>query len=182
MIVTEVFSSFLFTLLFLARIDQWLHGNPLAWFLAFQSALVAFRIVFRRTSKKDSSAWVKWLSWLSAFAPLSTLTPNSSVLPVPGLVLSVWSLFALGDSFSIAPSDRGLVLRGPYRFIRHPMYAGEVLALLGTCISNPILWNWSVLSVFVLSVYMRIMEEESVIQGYRNYTRLVSWRLVPYVW
>jgi len=187
MTVTDVFGSLLFMLLFLARVDQGLHGSPLGWFLALQSAMVAYRIVFRRTSKKDSSVWIQWLAWLSAFAPLATLTPNSSgvfptILPLPGLALSVWSLFALGDSFSIAPSDRGLVLRGPYRFIRHPMYAGESLALVGTCVSNSMLWNWSVLFVFILTVYMRIMEEESVLQGYRNYTRLVSWRLVPYVW
>ncbi len=199
MTLTDVFGSLLFILLFLARVDQGLHGSPLAWFLALQSSMVAFRIVFHRTSKKDSTVWVQWLAWLSALAPLATLTPNSStlalgasarevvgvfptILPLPGLALSVWSLFALGDSFSIAPSDRGLVLRGPYRFIRHPMYAGEVLALIGTCVSNSILWNWSVLFVFILTVYIRIIEEESVLQGYRNYTRLVSWRLVPYVW
>ena len=178
----DALGSFFFLVLFLARAGQGLRGNWTAWFLALQSGLVAFRILFRKKSTNDLPVPIRALTWLSALAPLSIITPASSWLALPGLALSVWSLIALGNSFSISPSDRGLVKSGPYRMIRHPIYAGELLSLIGTCISNPMFWNWSVLAIFLLSVYMRIREEESVIEGYFHYTRMVAWRLVPYVW
>ena len=178
----DALGSFFFIILFLACVGQGLRGNWTAWFLALQSGLVAFRIVFRKKSNNESPLSIRALAWLSALAPLSIITPASTLLALPGIALSIWSLLALGDSFSISPSDRGLVKSGPYRIIRHPTYAGELLSLMGTCVSNPMLWNWSVLAVFVLSVYMRIVEEEAVIEGYFHYTRMVAWRLVPYVW
>ena len=178
----DALGSFFFIVLFMARVDQGLRGNWTAWFLALQSGLVAFRILFRKEAKKVSPFSIRLLVWFSALAPLSVITADSSLLALPGIALSIWSLLALGDSFSISPSDRGLVRRGPYRIIRHPMYAGELLSLIGTCAASPLLWNWSVLTVFVLALFMRIMEEESVIEGYYRYTRVVAWRLVPYVW
>ena len=178
----DALGSFFFIVLFLARVDQGLHGNWTAWFLAAQSGLVAFRILFRKQSKKVSPFSIRLLAWFSALAPLSVITPASTMLALPGIALSVWSLLVLGDSFSISPSDRGLVRRGPYRIVRHPMYAGELLSLIGTCVSSPLLWNWSVLAVFVLALYLRIVEEVNVIEGYYGYTRAVAWRLVHYVW
>ncbi|MGA7194453.1 MAG: methyltransferase [Anaerolineales bacterium] len=178
----DALGSFFFIVLFLVRAGQGLSGNWNAWFLTVQSGLVAFRILFRKKSKNESPLSIRALAWLSALAPLSIITRASSWLALSGITLSIWSLIALGDSFSISPSDRGIVRSGPYRMIRHPMYAGELLSLMGTCIASPLLWNWSVLAVFVLSVYMRIVEEESMIAGYFHYTRMVAWRLVPYVW
>jgi len=174
--------SIFFIVLFLVRVEQGTRGNWMAWLLCAQSGMAAFRILFRKESRKDSIAAVRLLAWLSALAPLSMLVAAPSILALPGIVLSLWSLITLGESFSIAPSDRGLVAKGPYHIVRHPMYAGELLALIGTCLSNPLLWNWSVLAVFALSIYVRIIQEESLIAGYGRYTRAVAWRLLPYVW
>ena len=44
--------------------------------------------------------------------------------------LTAWGLWALRRSFSIAVEARELVTGGPYRYIRHPVYAGEILAAL----------------------------------------------------
>ncbi len=181
--LVNALGSSLFVLLFWVRVEQGLRGSPLAWFLAFQSGLVTFRILFRQTSKQDAPAPIRALAWFSALAPLAILTPpNISLLPLPGLALSIWSLLALGDSFGIAPSDRGLVQRGPYRFIRHPMYAGELLSLLGLCLFSPAIWNWAAFTVFCWTVYIRIIEEETIIDGYYGYARQVAWRLVPFIW
>ena len=174
--------SFLFVFLFLLRIEQGLRGSFAAWLLAVQSGLTAFRLQFRKKAEKDSPLALQAMAWLSAFAPLTMIPALSPLLELPGLALSVWSIWVLGDSFGVAPSDRGLVERGPYRFIRHPMYAGELLAVLGVCISNPVLWNWSVMAVFACSLYMRIADEEALIEGYYKYSRRVAWRLFPYVW
>ncbi len=62
------------------------------------------------------------------------------------------------------------------------MYAGELLSLLGLCLASPSIWNWTILAVFGASIYMRIIEEESIIENYYRYTRGVKWRLIPLVW
>ena len=174
--------SLFFFFLFIARIAQGLHGDVTAWLLASQSGLVSFRILFRKKSKTSSLVPIRLMAWLSALAPLSMITTVSSLLALPGIVLSIWSLLAIGASFSISPCDRGLVQRGPYRIIRHPMYTGELFSLVGTCVSNPLIWNWIVLIAFVATVYLRIAVEESAIEGYPQYAKVVVWRLVPYVW
>jgi protein-S-isoprenylcysteine O-methyltransferase Ste14 len=62
------------------------------------------------------------------------------------------------------------------------MYAGELLSLLGVCVMSISIWNWMILAVFGVSIYMRIAEEESVLQGYYRYTRETKWRLLPGIW
>ena len=48
-----------------------------------------------------------------------------------GLAICVWSFLALGRSFGFAAADRGLVQRGPYAIVRHPIYASYVLLQAG---------------------------------------------------
>jgi protein-S-isoprenylcysteine O-methyltransferase Ste14 len=55
----------------------------------------------------------------------------SSTLMVVGAVASIYSASILGRSFSLLPQARGLVLRGPYRLIRHPLYLAEQITCLG---------------------------------------------------
>jgi protein-S-isoprenylcysteine O-methyltransferase Ste14 len=174
--------AFIFLFLFLARIEQAAQGNLVAWFLAVQSGLVAARIVFRKPARATSPYSIQLLAWLSAIAPLAMTAAGTAYLSIPGLALSIWSLWSLGDSFSISPSDRGIVQRGPYRLVRHPMYAGELLSLLGVCVMSASIWNWTILAVFGVSIYMRIVLEESILQGYSRYTRETKWRLLPCVW
>jgi len=174
--------SFFFAFLFILSVDQGLRGDWTAWLLAAQSGLTAFRIVIRKKSTNKAPFHMHLLAWLSALSPLAMLPAGSLFWPIPGLALSVWALIALGDSFSVSPADRGLVERGPYHFIRHPMYAGELFALIGACVSNPVIWNWIVLTAFGMAVYLRITVEESIIGGYPQYAKAIIWRLIPYVW
>jgi protein-S-isoprenylcysteine O-methyltransferase Ste14 len=115
-------------------------------------------------------------------------TPRGSlwqgILPVPGLILSLWALTSLGVAFGIAPAYRGMVTTGPYRRLRHPMYAGEILSLIGACVAAPSLWNLIILLVFIASVLWRIDREEHTLNrnGYSAYATAVRWRLMPGVW
>lgn len=51
-----------------------------------------------------------------------------------GLCLSVWSVWHLRSSFSILAEARRTVVSGPYRYVRHPLYLGEILTMLGVCL------------------------------------------------
>ena len=103
---------------------------------------------------------------------------------IPGLVLSLWALVSLGTSFGIAPALRGLVTTGPYHWLRHPMYAGELLSLLEAAIAVPSGMNLALLGIFAASILWRIEREERILNrnGYRAYATVVRWRLVPGVW
>ncbi|MGB7947059.1 MAG: isoprenylcysteine carboxylmethyltransferase family protein [Candidatus Binatia bacterium] len=50
-----------------------------------------------------------------------------------GLCLSIWSVWHLRSSFSILAEARRTVASGPYRYVRHPLYVGEALTMLGAC-------------------------------------------------
>jgi protein-S-isoprenylcysteine O-methyltransferase Ste14 len=128
-----------------------------------------------------------WLGMIAAFLPFFSLTTDLywfSLLPALfGYFLILYSLFTLGPRFGIAPADRGLTCRGPYLWIRHPMYAGELLFRLVLILSAKV----SILSVLQISLLffiqiLRIYREEALIDGYGCYQKVVRWRLVPGVW
>jgi protein-S-isoprenylcysteine O-methyltransferase Ste14 len=99
-------------------------------------------------------------------------------------------LISLGESFGIAPADRGLVYKGPYRFMRHPMYLGA-LVIAGAAVFGSLRidalrwqdgWNLSILALASACAIYRIRKEEALIQGYSAYAKVVRWRLIPGVW
>ncbi len=51
-----------------------------------------------------------------------------------GYGVSLWALWHLRGSFAIMAEARRAVMFGPYRYVRHPIYLGETLALLGLCL------------------------------------------------
>ncbi len=97
--------------------------------------------------------------------------------------LTLWGLWTLRGSFSITVEARPPVLRGPYRWIRHPVYLGEILtAGLVT------LWRWSrvnaaIFAVFVLIQLLRARWEEKklarIYPSYRKYAARTFWFLKP---
>lgn len=105
-----------------------------------------------------------------------------TVIQVIALLGWVASLVALGRSFGIVPADRGLVQHGPYRYVRHPIYAFEALFLLGYFAAVPTGRSAVIiLAAFVLQI-LRILREEHILEGYKEYKSKVPWRILPGVW
>jgi protein-S-isoprenylcysteine O-methyltransferase Ste14 len=164
--------------------------HPLQWLVIAQFGLTAVRMVWRH-SPNAATPW-RWqaLAWASALLPLvlqsqpepSSFVTTAFVLQIIGLSLAVYALFTLGRAFGIAPADRGLVQHGPYRWLRHPAYAGELLALWGFGLVFPTLFNLSLLGLITLTLIVRVRAEEAVIAGYATYAAQVRWRLMPGVW
>ena len=105
--------------------------------------------------------------------------PLWMVIGITSELLVLWSLLTLGSRFSIAPADRGLVTGGPYRFVRHPMYLGELLLRLAICAGKPMQLLW--LPLMLALQMIRAMREERMISGYPGYVQTVRWRLIPFI-
>ena len=96
-----------------------------------------------------------------------------------GMLVGIWSL---GRAFGIAPADRGLVTRGAYRVVRHPMYATELIFNGGFILANPSWRNVLVALLVLVTIVWRIHREERLIRGYTAYAEQVRWRLIPWAW
>jgi protein-S-isoprenylcysteine O-methyltransferase Ste14 len=82
-------------------------------------------------------------------------------------------------------TDRGHVVcdTGPYRFVRHPGYAGNVFPLFGIVLALGSVWTLIPAAVAIIITMIRIVLEDQTLQeelpGYRDYTQRVRYRLIP---
>jgi protein-S-isoprenylcysteine O-methyltransferase Ste14 len=109
-------------------------------------------------------------------------SPVATIVQCIGIAGWAVSLLALGRSLGIAPADRGLVRHGPYRFIRHPIYAFEALFFVGWVINVRTVEAAIIVAVWAVLQIGRIIREERIIGGYDEYSKQVRWRLIPLVW
>jgi len=132
-------------------------------------------------------------TWLPFALPLLHGVPPgpawqaiSDALLVCGTSWSVWSLRSLDRNVSVLAQARGVVDRGPYRWVRHPLYTGEIVSVLGVAIAmnNLIaLAMWLVLCG--LQAYRALREEEVLLQAlpaYRAYRRRTAALLPGVFW
>ena len=104
-----------------------------------------------------------------------------------GVILAVWARVCLGGNWGMPMAEKAdpeLVMRGPYAYIRHPIYAGVILAILGSAIGQTVLW---VIPLFIVGPYFvysarreeRLMAERFPLQypGYRKRTKM----LIPFI-
>src|SRR5258708_8751580 len=106
-------------------------------------------------------------------------------LQLAGLGIAIMSLLALGRSFGFVAADRGLVTRGPYAVVRHPVYAAYVLIQSGYLVQSLSLWNVAVLLFATGCNIGRSLAEERVLAASSGYTasrRQGRSGLVPGVW
>ncbi len=170
----------------ISGLSAWQHTALLAWLAACHNALLAALYARRRSALKYDRPGL-CLGLLAAILPLATSYPAASPLPLMitgifGYSLIFWSLLALGSRFGIAPADRGLVMRGPYRWVRHPMYLGELALRLALVAAEPTILAFGLVSALAAIQVLRALREERIIAGYAVYASQVPYRLVPGVW
>jgi protein-S-isoprenylcysteine O-methyltransferase Ste14 len=85
-----------------------------------------------------------------------------------------------------ATSDQRVISTGPYAMIRHPMYAGGLVLLLGIPIALGSWWGLLLFAAVVPAIIWRLIDEESFLarnlSGYAEYQTIVRHRLIPLVW
>jgi protein-S-isoprenylcysteine O-methyltransferase Ste14 len=106
-------------------------------------------------------------------------------LQLIGLVIAIVALVTLGRSFGFVAADRGLVTRGPYAVVRHPVYASYIIIQTGYLVQSISLRNVIVLTGATACNIGRALVEERVLAsapGYARYRERVRWRLIPGLW
>jgi protein-S-isoprenylcysteine O-methyltransferase Ste14 len=88
-------------------------------------------------------------------------------------------------TIELAP-DHKVISTGPYALVRHPMYAGALVMLLGIPIALGSWWGLLVIVAMTPALIWRLFDEESFLArnlpGYVDYQRRVRYRLIPQVW
>jgi protein-S-isoprenylcysteine O-methyltransferase Ste14 len=99
-----------------------------------------------------------------------------------GLFFSISAKLTLRRSFGLAAANRGLVLSGPYRIVRHPIYAGYILIYVGFLLNNPLAWNFAIYLLTIGLLIFRVMAEEILLTqdpSYVEFKQRVHYRVMP---
>lgn len=126
-----------------------------------------------------------------AFSLIPTAEPNAIVelasiaLILVGAAAAVYSLFVLGRSFSLLPEARELATVGPYRFVRHPLYASELIMLIGVGMQFQLPASVFLIAAIFGLLVLRMGYEETLLSAtfpaYADYARQTK-RLIPWVY
>jgi len=109
-------------------------------------------------------------------------------IAICGVGFSIWARLALGGNWSSSPSikqDHALIVSGPYRVVRHPIYTGFLIALLGSALQYGLLRSFLAVLTCAVGLYLKVsVEEEFMVhrfgEAYLRYRRNVS-ALVPFL-
>jgi protein-S-isoprenylcysteine O-methyltransferase Ste14 len=198
------------------RLDWWAGWRFLALFFAASLALYAWLrrrdpdlVAERQQSGPGVERWDRVIMGL--YTPLLLTLPvvagldagrfgwSAPSLPVQllgwlllavALAIVTWTMAAntyLSERVRIQ-EERGhhVVTGGPYRYVRHPMYVGVILALLGAPLALASLWALIPAAACAVLFVVRTALEDQTLQerlpGYQEYAGRVRYRLFPSVW
>lgn len=164
--------------------------------LVFMSEVLPFIFVILRpvtTAMSDRAS--DWLVGLTgSIAPLLiTMAPIHPLVPsyiwysmvIAGTCWQLSAKVCLGLSFGIVAANRGVKVGGPYRVVRHPMYAGYTMNHIGLLLGMPSLLNATLYAGVLLIQITRMNREEFILmqdRAYRAYADRVRYRLLPGVY
>ncbi len=166
-------------------------GRLTSLFWMVSEGLVVVLFVFRRESKAVSRNLPDWAVALGGSFTVLLVRPVERAL-VPdgvgvllqflGTAFEIYGKAALGRSFGIVPANRGVIVRGPYRLVRHPIYLGYLVTHAGFLLSNWSARNLAIYGAVYVFQVLRILSEERFLAQdavYRDYRERVRYRLIP---
>jgi protein-S-isoprenylcysteine O-methyltransferase Ste14 len=167
-------------------------GNPYAPLLLLSETAVAVFALIRRPTANISMDLGDWLLAITATCAGLLIIPGVTLVPalaplgvtlaLAGNVIQAWAKLTLRRSFGVTAANRGIKLNGPYRFVRHPMYAGYAVVHIGVLILMFSPMNVVIYTISWWAQILRILAEERLLSqdpAYADYMTRVRWRLIP---
>lgn len=169
------------------------HEPHVALILISEGLAVAFVMLRKPAKRLDFRPYAATVALVGTSAPLFVIAsgeawidPTAGIaLMAAGLLLNISAKLALNRSFGLAAANRGVKRAGPYKLLRHPMYAGYLLTQVAFLLLNPSLWNLAVYAVAWSMQLLRIQAEERLLledPAYRDYAAQVRYRVIPGVY
>jgi len=167
---------------------------PINDLLLLSEGLVTVFMVLRRFTQDVSTRPFDWMAALAGTAaPMAVHAPDANVhrlapqallfgIWIFGVALSIWGKLSLRRSFGLAAANRGVMQGGPYRLVRHPVYAGYMMTYVFSILANPQLFNGLLYLGTVTLIVIRVLAEERVLKSdpaYFDFMGRVKFRLVP---
>jgi protein-S-isoprenylcysteine O-methyltransferase Ste14 len=156
-------------------------GRPI-WVRLFLIAIFLIVVVPRFGVARFVSSKMLWRQTLAigVFADVVTFL---------GLVISLWARVVLGGNWSsnvVFKEQHELIERGPYAYVRHPIYTGTLLMLLGFVIWRGTLTGFILFAIVVTGVRLKARQEEDLLtkhfkKSYTAYKARVK-ALIPKIW
>ena len=110
-----------------------------------------------------------------------------TVLCAGGIALAIWARVYLGENWgmpSTTKEDTELVTSGPYKYIRHPIYSGVILAMLGSAFAGDGIWLIVFIIFTLYYIYNARIEESNMMwvfpEQYREYKKKTK-MLIPFI-
>ena len=157
-----------------ASLFIWVQFFSLLAAAAFDLLLVYLLLVRDRPVAKSKGVMPRFFGFVGTFmgigilqlpvAPLSlAMQMLAAALIGIGSLGSFLVLWRLGKSFSIMPEARKLVTNGPYAHARHPLYAVEMITIMGTALQFAAPWSWVIALIVLAMLWIRSHFEEQVL-------------------
>ena len=129
------------------------------------------------------------LDYRFGWSPVPTsVSIAGDVLVALGLFINllVFKANSFGGSTVEIMENQKVISTGPYALVRHPMYVGVLIMVLGIPLALDSWWGLAILVLTIPVLALRILDEERLLEkdlpGYKEYEQKVHYRLVPYLW
>ena len=174
------------------------------WLILIVYWLIAARINSRTSFSSELFSFVKLIgSTILVYLPLLTngilasrlYQPNiwleiaGAVIVAVGVFLAIWARGLLGKNWSgsvVIQNEHHLITDGPYRFVRHPIYLGGLLAMFGSCLVLGQVFGFAYSLLSTLGLAMKSRQEDALLakqfpDEFSDYQQQVK-MLLPYLY
>jgi protein-S-isoprenylcysteine O-methyltransferase Ste14 len=183
-----------FALFAFAHFQQFVEGPRLSLVLlvGVETILVVLFLV-RKDADRTLHSWKTWLTTSAGTLFPLFLRPAvvvedmlaGQILQIIGVTIQLAALLSLNRSMGLLPAHREVKTSGIYRLVRHPLYAGYGVVLIGYLISNWSAYNVAIIVGGMAFQVLRIRYEELLLFRYPEYVSFAArtrWRLLPFFW
>lgn len=171
-------------------------GLPLTLLYA-SSIVLNTQILVRRTPSKVSLNPWSWLLTLASSChfllygaflnkPAPPIAPRwfNNLTAIAGMVLLLWARVSMGLNFGFVPALRRIVTGGPFRLVRHPVYAGLSLMHVARSLDHKSMRSCAIGALGIGLWALKAVSEEAFLkeeEEYRRFMERTRWRMIPHV-